>query len=208
VQNSSADNAILVVPNSLSNDPGALELAVILGAKANDATPSFQVVDAAQVSPAGLRGHTVLLDGIPDTNPLLNQIRAQIPLFSTAGFQTAAGTSSAVRLSAQERSGFGLVEEFVSPWDSSQLAVLVSGSSSTILDGARHALANDDLEGTVALVDAGGNARSVDTSVHEPLAPVQTVTSSRPIRELVIFGIAAALIQILIAAARGGTKKG
>jgi hypothetical protein len=119
------------------------------------------------------------------------------------------GTDAALQATALSRGRFGLVEEFPSPWDATQLTVLVSGSAASMLPSARRALIDGKLSGSVALVDAAGNSRSIATGVRQDtLATARAPSSSRPIRALAFVGIALALLQVLVAAGRGINKKG
>ena len=205
--NGNPDRTIIVLPDSLMDDPGALDLAVLLGAQTRVDAPAFRVLTADQATESILRGHTVILDGLPGTNRLLDQIQSRLPLRSSADAQVLGGSAAAVRATAGERGGFGLVEEFLSPWDSAQITVLISGSRTTMLSAARQAFASGNLTGTVALVDPSGRTRSIDTGVKDQVLPATDTTSGRPIGAATLVVIVLAVLQVLIAAARGVSKK-
>jgi hypothetical protein len=206
--NANPNRSIIVLPDSSVNDSGALNLAVFMGTQAKVDTPLFEVLTASQATQSKLQGHTVLMDGLPNSNRLVRQIQSRLPLRSSANGQMLGGPTGAIHAAAQMHGTFGLVEEFLSPWDSSQIAVLISGSDARTLPAARLALAGGNLSGTVALVDRSGNARSIDTGSLDQAQAPKTTRSNRPIQAIALGGVLLAAIQVLLALARGVSKKG
>jgi hypothetical protein len=206
LQNGNPDLTIIVTPDSLASDPGVLNLAVVLGTQSRVDTPGFTVMTAAQATPRLLGGHTVVLDGLPGTNSLLTHLQGSLPLRATADGRLVGESGVFAHVMATEQAGFGLVEAIRSPWDSTQTAIVVSGSQSKGLAVARQSLTAGSLSGSAAIVDLSGAARSVDTSMPVQLSQT-TATASKPIQVLALGGLALALVQVLVSIWRGISKK-
>jgi hypothetical protein len=199
----------LVAPDGARDIGDTLNLAVRLGRRSDVDAPRFAVLSASQATPARLRGHAVLLYDIPLDDPLMRRIQGDLPL-------RLAETGSAFQLTGQPRlsvgvpratGDMGVVEEIESPWDRTQMAVVVVASRPALLSKARNLLLGGVSRGTAATVDAAGRVRMIDA--HDNAVGVArgasrgAPASPRPIRLLGLTGLGLLVLVLGMGVLRG-----
>lgn len=201
-------NTVLVAPTTVADMRDTINLAALLGAQSKVDAPQFTILAAARATPDRLRGHTVVLDGVPPSDPLVRRIQGQLPLRTdTTG--TPLQLTGAFAAVARGRGNVGVVEELPSPWDVTQAAVFVSSSQPGLLPAAQGALFGGALNGTVATVDAAGRLQTFDSRT--PAATIPTgiaAPPARPIRLLGFTGFGLLLFVFAATVVRAVQRKG
>ncbi len=201
-------NTVLVVPTTVADMRDTINLAALLGAQSKVDAPQFTILAADRVTLDRLRGHTVVLDGVPPSDPIVRHIQEQLPLRTdtTGAPLQLTGAFAAV---ARVRSNVGIVEEFPSPWDGTQATVFVSSSQPSLLSAAQDTLFGGALTGTVATVDATGRLQTFDSRTPATMTSAGTVAPpARPIRLLSFMGFGLLVFVFAATAARAAQRKG
>lgn len=195
VKDGSPDQTLLVVPNTVSAEHGALHLCALIGAQSTSDAPLLTVSTPDQLNPRSLRRYTVLLDGLPSDNSLLAGIDAKLPVHLAHGLRISA-SSPALRTTLAEHTQLGIIEEIPAPWGPTRTAVIVSASTPSLLPLTGRKLFRG-LSGTVATVAADGTVQSFDT--RPPLSTEAVQRAPRPIVPLAMSGLAALILLTVLA---------
>jgi hypothetical protein len=212
VVNGDLNQTLLIVPGrgAAAEVPSgeALNTAVLLGAASQVDAPQLTVLAADQVTPAQLRGRTVILDGLPQGIPLMARMQVQLPLrLAMGGTLELTGQTAAPQATAGEPSAVGVIEELPSPWDATQTAVLVSASQPRLLPLTQHTLFRANLSGTAATVDAAGRVQTFDTRTPAEAA-AGGASRGRPIRVMTFAGLGLLLAVVVLMALRSLRMEG
>lgn len=203
VADGSPARSLIVVPGRVEDQRGALNWAVLLGARSRVDAPAPGIVSAETATLALLRGRDVVLDGLPSTNALVARVRARLPLGEDPALNLS-GVGGSLRATAQDGVALGLVEQVAAPWDARQTVLLLSATDPALLPLARRAALAGGLTETAATVDAQGRAQSFDTR-GQATGEIAVAAAPRPIRQLTLGGLGlVGLLSVAGAARRRG----
>lgn len=201
-------NTVLVAPTTVADMRDTINLAALLGAQSKVDTPRFTILAADRATPDRLRGHTVVLDGVPLSDPIVRHIQGQLPLRTdTAG--ASLQLTGAFAAAARDRGNVGVVEELPSPWDATQAAVFISSSQPGLLPTAQGALFGGALNGTVATIDVAGRLQTFDSRTPATTTTAGTTTApARPIRLFSFMGFGLLLFVFAATVVRTAQREG
>jgi len=206
VADGSPARSLIVVPGRVEDQRGALNWAVLLGARSRVDAPALGIVSAETATLALLRGRDVVLDGLPSTNALVARVRARLPLGEDPALNLS-GVGGSLRATAQDGVALGLVEQVAAPWDARQTVLVLSATDPALLPLARRAALAGGLTGTAATVDAQGRAQSFDTR-GQATGEIAVAAAPRPIRQLTLGGLGlVGLLSVAGAARRRGKRR-
>ena len=173
-----SDTLIIVSPSLGENERnGTFQLISQMGSLLGKQSGNLQIMTSAQVKTEDLKGRSLILIGLPDKNSYLAEALKSAPV-------QLAGTSRTLKttlfdLTAEDGQPVGLVQEIISPWDSTRSALLITGSNDQGMGWAAELLSTSTrikrLSGNIAIVDKNGGLTLANS--FEPAKSVTPITS-------------------------------
>ncbi len=155
---------------------GAFQLISQLGSMLGSQAQYVEMKTADEVTPADLKGHSLIIIGLPESNSYITEGLKSAPVQMLGTTRTLKTTL--FDLTVADGQPVGLVQEIISPWDSSRSALLVTGSSDQGLGWAEGLLSSTTtiqrMSGNIAIVDEKGGLTLVNS--FEPAKSVSPVT--------------------------------
>lgn len=171
------DTLVVVSPSmGEAERNGTFQLISQLGALLGDQAKYVEMKTAAEVKPEDLKGHSLILIGLPDINSYVAEALKSAPV-------KVEGTSRTLKttlfdLTVADGQQVGLVQEIISPWDATRSVLLITGSSDKGMGWGTGLLSSTTaiqrLSGNVAIVDENGGLTLVNS--FEPAKSVSPVT--------------------------------
>lgn len=155
---------------------GTFQLISQLGAMLGDQAKYVEMKTAAEVKPDDLKGHSLILIGLPDKNSYVAEALKSAPVRIEGNSRSL--KTSLFDLTVIDGQQVGLVQEIISPWDATRSVLLITGSSDKGMGWGTGLLSSatsiQKLSGNVAIVDENGGLTLVNS--FEPAKSVSPVT--------------------------------
>jgi hypothetical protein len=173
------DTIVIVSPDMGGEERnGTFQLVSQLGALLGKKAPVFRIAASSQLASADLKGHSLILIGLPDKNLLLAEGLLSAPIQLEGPARTL--KTRLFNLTVEDGQPVGLIQEIISPWDPTRISLLITGSNDKGIGWATGLLSNPTmirrLRGNVAMIDEVGGLTLINS--YEPEKSVSPITIS------------------------------